>query len=1255
MASIPERDYLEHRAVNTEKVKGSTAELLQSKKTSVKGAETEENTLHVDSHNLEKAKLFWSKMQASGNVELVFEQLINVLNCLKKKIANGSANNQEYLKALNLLNKAGIYNNSLSPDTPENEETFQFDCEEISEKVTISEEVEAKSVSDNSQLSRTSVIKSVAPSVICPSPAKGFNHPSLPDLIIFHQHKCSRMCIAGVMPPTSDHFKGENPLRIPILCQFQRRHAKLHWDTEVLEPPHVSYKAPCGRSLRNFKEVRNYIFETQCDFLLLDFFSFNTYVQLSRTFPCKNPIVYKADISRGIESVPVPLYNAIDISTPEYFKYRKVRLPHGYLISNSAEMFQQKCNCTDGCSDKSRCACQQLTAKVNKRFGKASGYEYKRLLQSAPSGLYECNKWCKCNKILCENRVVQQGLTVRLQLFKTHKKGWGVRCMDDVDKGTFVCCYAGRILSIANGTESQKNDKTINFNDTDSGSSKKINTFIKRERKESVLESEHKSSEEMEETKISLKKEEATSFVKTSPLITQKGHTELSGRKKPGARKSDLHDSESTSIKRPKTKTALLQAQRRKLQEQGQILVMHSSSEEDESESSAERPKRFSRTFQHSSPKKRKTLSDNQPINSDKGVTEKRSSDDYGRSHSTPLSGNIFECPLFSQQTPQETDKQENNTNNENANTQNKLIPDNNHKGLVSKLHRIGKGDDQGDCCYFLDATEEGNIGRFLNHSCDPNLMVQSVFVDTHDKNFPWVAFFTNRYIKAGSELTWDYSYSVGTIPEEEIPCFCGSIKCRNLISKIFTEADLMDILTALTSFGGECFPAHDNTACQASIMPRLHDIHAKGTRTEESILTGKLFTDGNFAVHQNCLLFSSNLVNQNSQDFDDFGGFYLKDIKKEIKRGSKLKCSSCRRKGATVGCEVETCKKSYHYPCASDDDAKIIEDEVLGIYRVYCKIHKKGERPKPSGTSSRGKIARSRTDNGIMKAMGGNNLREVSHLDKFQPKTSESIKGGAAIRKRANSSDTDESDDLPIFTGTHIQPSAKSRNGSKQMKFENEAGKQNELFCNSSSSHAERMDQSSDEWSLSLLATDSPGGNQEARSNETIACTGNLPFYPPLTLGEKQTNDGNCSDASTNIDQEIDDMQQNVQKESTGGTSTAITEPHELSATGQAQKFWKMCKEAQCLEKIFLTIQKDLNSIQRNIANENATNKDYEIAWAILLTMNSLQDIMSEFQSGIQQNLQRLEEEKLSLQKRECLIEELAKLAHSLTSKADR
>ena len=58
---------------------------------------------------------------------------------------------------------------------------------------------------------------------------------------------------------------------------------------------------------------------------------------------------------------------------------------------------------------------------------------------------------------------------------------------------------------------------------------------------------------------------------------------------------------------------------------------------------------------------------------------------------------------------------------------------------------------------FIMDAKKVGNIGRYLNHSCFPNVMVQNVFVDTHDLRFPWIAFFTTTFVRAGRELCWDY------------------------------------------------------------------------------------------------------------------------------------------------------------------------------------------------------------------------------------------------------------------------------------------------------------------------------------------------------------------------------------------------------------------------------------------------------------------------------------------------------------------
>jgi hypothetical protein len=83
------------------------------------------------------------------------------------------------------------------------------------------------------------------------------------------------------------------------------------------------------------------------------------------------------------------------------------------------------------------------------------------------------------------------------------------------------------------------------------------------------------------------------------------------------------------------------------------------------------------------------------------------------------------------------------------------------------------------DFSYIIDAKERGNIGRYINHSCSPNMFVQNVFVDTHDLRFPWVAFFARNRIKALQELTWDYSYEVGSVEGKVIYCRCKAPNCR--------------------------------------------------------------------------------------------------------------------------------------------------------------------------------------------------------------------------------------------------------------------------------------------------------------------------------------------------------------------------------------------------------------------------------------------------------------------------------------------
>ncbi|KAJ7977181.1 Histone-lysine N-methyltransferase [Quillaja saponaria] len=59
----------------------------------------------------------------------------------------------------------------------------------------------------------------------------------------------------------------------------------------------------------------------------------------------------------------------------------------------------------------------------------------------------ECWSKCGCNKH-CGNRVVQRGIACNLQVFYTSDgKGWGLRTLEELPKGAFVCEFVGEVLT----------------------------------------------------------------------------------------------------------------------------------------------------------------------------------------------------------------------------------------------------------------------------------------------------------------------------------------------------------------------------------------------------------------------------------------------------------------------------------------------------------------------------------------------------------------------------------------------------------------------------------------------------------------------------------------------------------------------------------------------------------------------------------------------------------------------------------------
>ncbi|ESW19200.1 hypothetical protein PHAVU_006G104500 [Phaseolus vulgaris] len=82
-----------------------------------------------------------------------------------------------------------------------------------------------------------------------------------------------------------------------------------------------------------------------------------------------------------------------------------------------------------------------------------------------------------------------------------------------------------------------------------------------------------------------------------------------------------------------------------------------------------------------------------------------------------------------------------------------------------------------------LDATYNGNVGRFVNHRCyDANLIDIPVEIESPDHHYYHLAFFTNKNVSAYEELTWDYGidFADEDHPIKAFRCSCGSTLCRD-------------------------------------------------------------------------------------------------------------------------------------------------------------------------------------------------------------------------------------------------------------------------------------------------------------------------------------------------------------------------------------------------------------------------------------------------------------------------------------------
>ncbi|XVF02131.1 hypothetical protein REPUB_Repub04eG0149500 [Reevesia pubescens] len=85
---------------------------------------------------------------------------------------------------------------------------------------------------------------------------------------------------------------------------------------------------------------------------------------------------------------------------------------------------------------------------------------------------------------------------------------------------------------------------------------------------------------------------------------------------------------------------------------------------------------------------------------------------------------------------------------------------------------------------FCIDASSFGNVARFINHSCDPNLFVQCILSSHHDVRLARIVLFAADDIPPWQELTYDYNYAIDSVigPDgktKQMPCHCGAADCR--------------------------------------------------------------------------------------------------------------------------------------------------------------------------------------------------------------------------------------------------------------------------------------------------------------------------------------------------------------------------------------------------------------------------------------------------------------------------------------------
>ncbi|XP_054643003.1 uncharacterized protein phf11 isoform X2 [Dunckerocampus dactyliophorus] len=402
--------------------------------------------------------------------------------------------------------------------------------------------------------------------------------------------------------------------------------------------------------------------------------------------------------------------------------------------------------------------------------------------------------------------------------------------------------------------------------------------------------------------------------------------------------------------------------------------------------------------------------------------------------------------------------------------------------------------------------------------------------------------------------------------------------------------------------------------------------------------------------------LFSSGIYCKDSPQFDDLFGFSVEDVETEVKRGNKL-CAKCKKSGATVGCEVDKCKRCYHYPCAIEGGAEPVVDGDRGEYVLFCFEHSKnGQKRKNGPTNKSDSVKSGSTTNSkepfkfcptCEKEKGNINL-ECSSLTFMLYCDKHSM---ASNKKGTTSGD---------LTAAYLRPDsyltqpvvALKRHRVCTNKQADAPPKRKRQSLRRKIQNLLDSSYSGDEEPSQLFApiedSDSDNSSDLASMDQSVSCT----VLPQSVREDEVTSAGSYKEhqtADVSGDEDPDAESQSLFPLPKELPAMSPAPPTAAEATDGKDKgtppaldpgsFWRSCNAAGCTQAIFMDLIMEMSNISTRIQSDQASQEDYDTALKVMMASGKLTHLVKKQKNALKGKQMELQKSLAAMQEVESAL----------------